>query len=96
MGKIYVGQTALKIEVETGTDLTTATEQVIKFKKPTDAVGFFVASVVDAKGGIIEYDVASATDLDVAGIWTFWAYITFGSSVVPGEPVQVEIFNEGK
>lgn len=96
MGKIYVGQTALKIEALTYTDLTNATDQVIKYKKPDESTGSFAASIVDIKGGILEYDVTSADDLDQAGEWTLWAYVTFGSSVVPGEPETLEIFNEGE
>lgn len=96
MGKIYVGQTALKIEALTYTDLTDATAQVIKYKKPDATLGSFIATITDAKAGIIEYDVTSADDLDQAGEWTFWAYITFGGDVVPGEPEILEIFNEGE
>jgi hypothetical protein len=95
MGKIFKGQTALKIEVLTGTDLTLATDQEIKFIKPSGATGSFAATVSDATGGIIYYDVDSADDLDQSGEWTFWAYITFPSGVVPGEASKVEIYEEG-
>lgn len=96
MGKIYVGQTALKIELETETDLTGATAQLIKYKKPDGSTGSFIASIVDTKGGIIEYDVGDTADLNQAGEWTFWAHLTFGTGVVPGEPITIEIFNEGE
>ncbi len=96
MGKIFVGQTALKFEVLTYTDLTGATAQFIKYKKPDESTGSFTATITDAKGGILEYTVTAVEELDQAGEWTLWGHATFPSGVVPGEAVKLEIFNEGE
>ena len=95
--KIYVGQTALTLQLDTGIDLSTASSALMKFIRPDKTVGQWVA-VIDAPAtdGIISYDIASATDLDQSGIWKRWAYITFtGGAVAPGDCVPFEVFDEG-
>ena len=76
MGKIYVGQTALKFIVDTGVDITTVTAQLIKYIKPGGIAGMWFA-VRDTPyiDGLISYtvgnDVAEITGItcpaDVAG-----------------------------
>jgi hypothetical protein len=104
MGKIYVGQTRLRITVETQADLTDADIFEIKYIKPDDdqTEGSWTATCDDLPGGEIYFESFVTTTLDVAGIWRFWAYITWsGSSAsedesVPGEAFELRVYNEGE
>ena len=94
MAKIYVGQTALRIILDTGVTLTSVSVALIKYKKPDKTTGSWVAT---EDGQTIYYDIDSASDLDQDGAWTMWAYITYAdATVVPGEPVIVKVYAEGK
>lgn len=94
MGRIYKNQTALRISLDTKADLSTATAQVIKYKKPDGTSGQFTAT--NGGSGVIYYQVANSSDLDQAGRWSFWAYLTFtGGIVAPGEVVHIDVYNEG-
>ena len=97
MGKIYVGQTRLRITLETKADLTDADVFEIKYIKPDATEGSWTATCDDLPGGEIY-----TTTLDVAGTWRFWAYITWSGSsaaedeVVPGETFELRVYNEGE
>lgn len=95
MGKIYVNQTALKIDLDTGIDLTTGVDVVyIKYQKPgSDTISEWVGTVEDTTH--ITY-VASAGEIDTAKDWTFWSYVEFtDGSEAPGEPSIVTVYREG-
>lgn len=94
MGAIFKDQTSLTLTVKTETDLTGASAQKLKYKKPDDSEGEFDATIKDAKGGILEY-VFQADDLDQAGEWTFWAYVTWSGGSAAGEPFVKEVHLEG-
>ena len=95
MGKIYVGQTKLRLTIETEADLTGATAFEIKYLKPDTTEGSFTATCPDEVKGEMYYDFLSG-DLDVAGDWTFWAFVTFTADVVPGEAFMIHVYNEGE
>lgn len=87
---IYVGQSKLHIEVLTGIDLTGMTKAEILYKKPVSGTeGAWVGYVVNAKSGIIAYDVTPALPptLNEKGLWSLRARVTFsdGGSVLGGE-----------
>jgi len=94
-GKIYVGQTKLRLTVECLADLTGATAQVIKYIKPDESTGSFTAILPEAAKGDIYYDFQT-DDLDMSGDWTFWSYITFADGSVPGEAFTIHVYNEGE
>lgn len=95
-GKIFVGQTKLRLTVLTDEDLTDATVFQIKYKKPDDDTEYiFTATCDDKPKGEIFYDFVT-DDLDARGLWTFWSYITFAANVVPGESFTVMIYDEGE
>lgn len=75
MGKIYVGQTALRIQLSTGIDLTDITVS-IKYEKPDGTTGVWQASKLN-DSGTIYYDINTVTDLDQSGDWTFWALLHY-------------------
>lgn len=96
MSKIFVGQSKLRIQLTTGVDITSATPVLIKYIKPDATEGSWTAEIGTASSGIIYYDLTSTTDLDQAGLWTFWAHITFSDSLVAaGEIITEEIYAEG-
>ena len=95
MGKIFKGQTALRITLKTFTDLKDAILAVIKFRKPNGVMGEFAAAVGDTAKGVIFHECIEG-DLDVWGWWSFWAYVTFvDGRTAAGETAKVYIWNEG-
>ena len=96
MSKIYKNQNALRIELTTGVDLTSAQITRIKYKKPSGAEGYWNAVVSDAANGVMYYDVVLTTEIDEAGEWVFWAYVTFSDGKsAPGEIIKHSFFEEG-
>jgi hypothetical protein len=95
MGRIFKGQSALRIVVKTFTDLEGITSAVIKYRKPDGSTGEFGAGVGDAVRGVIFHECIEG-ELDRAGWWVFWAFITFADGrTAPGEAAKVFIWNSG-
>jgi hypothetical protein len=95
MGRIFKGQTALRIALKTFTDLEDVLTAVIKFRKPNGIMGEFTAAVGDTAKGIIFHECIEG-DFDISGWWSFWAYITFADGrTAAGETAKVYIWNEG-
>lgn len=66
--KIYVGQTALQIQLDTKIDLTTGSIFLIKYSDPENDIDSWPASVVgDAADGIIGTDDPPAL---IPGLYT--------------------------
>jgi hypothetical protein len=95
VGKIFKGQSALRITVRTFTDLEGIGSAVIKYRKPDKTTGEFSAGVQDEGKGIIFHECLEG-ELNTAGWWSFWAFITFADSrTAAGEAVKVFVWNEG-
>jgi hypothetical protein len=96
MGKIFKGQSALRITVKTFIDLEGIISSVIKYRKPNGTCGEFSAAVGDVANGIIFHECIEG-DIDVSGWWFFWAFITFADGrTAAGEAAKIYIWNEGK
>jgi hypothetical protein len=96
MGRIFKGQSALRITVKTFTDLEGITSAVIKCRKPDGSAGEFEAGVGDIEKGVIFHECIEG-ELDMAGWWVFWAFITFGDGrTAAGEAAKVFVWNEGR
>ena len=96
MGKIFKGQSALRINMKTFTDLEDIEKAVIKYRKPNGKYGEFAAAVGDTAKGVIFHECIEG-DLDLSGWWVFWAFITFGDGrTAAGEAVKVYVWNQGK
>jgi len=95
--KIYVGQTALSIRLDTKIDLTTMSTAKIKYIKPDGTQGEWTAVLYgNAADGIISYTINSASDIDQDGLWKMWAYVTFNdSTVAPGDIATMTAHIEG-
>ena len=96
MGKIFKGQTALRITVKTFCDLDGIENALIKYRKPNGKTGEFGAAVADTANGVIFHECIEG-DLDVSGWWAFWAFITFADGrTAAGETAKVYLWNQGK
>lgn len=96
MGKIYVGQTDLRITLKTNTDITGALATKIMYKSPSLIEGELDATIDDAINGIISYIVPNATVLNELGNWTFWAKITSAQNKISiSEPSSIIINKQG-
>ena len=96
MGKIFKGQTALRITLKTFCDLEGVTDAVIRYRKPNGKSGEFAAAVGDAAKGVIFRECIEG-DIDVSGWWSFWAFVTFADGrAAAGETAKVFVWNEGK
>jgi len=97
MGRLHIGQTRLRISLTCGTNITGATETLIKYKKPNNVQGHWDASILTPASGVIYYDVANTSDLDMEGAWTLWSHVTFSDGkVAAGDPVKMAVYTEGK
>lgn len=96
MGKIYVGQTDLKISLELKSPILDTDTALIKYKKPDGSSGSFTAEKDSLEFGIISFSDFQSNSLDQSGEWTFWAHITnLAGKVVAGEPSCLIIYEEG-
>jgi len=95
MGKIFKGQTALRITLRTFCDLEGIANAVIRFRKPNNKIGEFPAAVGDEAQGVIFYECIEG-EIDASGWWAFWAFITFADGrTAAGEAAKVYIWKEG-
>ena len=95
MGRIYRGQSALRIILKTYVNLEGIEEAVIKYKKPNGKQGEFPAGVSDADNGVIFHEVLEE-ELNASGWWVFWAFVTFADGrTAAGEAAKVYIWNPG-
>jgi hypothetical protein len=96
MGRIFKGQSALRITVKTYTDLEGISGAALRYRKPDASTGEFAAGVQDEGKGIIFHECLEG-ELDQAGWWSFWAYITFADGrTAAGETAKVFVWQEGK
>ena len=96
MGKIFNGQTALRITLKTFCDLEGIENAVIRYRKPNGSTGEFASAVGDAEKGVIFHEVIEG-EIDKSGWWAFWAFITFADGrTAAGEAAKVYIWEQGR
>ena len=95
MSKIYNTQTDLRIVVDTGRDITTATEVRLKYRNPQGTTGEFTVTVTNAAAGIFEYVTPVGQPFTISGVWTFWARIVDNGLISIGNPFQLRFRPEG-
>ncbi len=94
MGKIFVGQTKLTINLDTGSLLSGVDVARIKYTKPDATTGEFVATV---SGSSIFYNIVNASEIDAEGIWSFYAHITYlDTKIIIGEVDKIRVYNPGE
>ena len=96
MGKIFAGQSALRITLKTFIDLEGIENAVIKFRKPDGSLGELAAAVGDTARGVIFHECIEG-EIDLSGWWAFWAFVTFADGrTAAGETAKVYVWHEGK
>ena len=81
--------TNVRIILDTGIALTSATGQKIRYNGPGDIKGEWDATIADTT---IYYDTAK-TDLSVAGPWQFQAIVETGNDLFKGEIATVWVYS---
>jgi hypothetical protein len=95
MSRIHREQSALRLTVKTFTDLEGIISAVIKYRKPDGLCGEFTAGVGDTAKGVIFHECIEH-EIDLAGWWAFWAFITFADGrTAAGEAAKVFVWSEG-
>ena len=96
MGKIFKGQTALRITLKTFVDLEGVLSAAIRYRKPDGKIGEFAAAVSDTENGVIFHECIEG-EIDVSGWWAFWAFVVFADGrSAAGEAAKVHIWDQGK
>lgn len=96
MSKIFVNQTKLTIQIDVMEDISDVATAKIRYIKPDRTRGEFTATIPPDTTGIIQYAVSSPTDLDQAGPWKFWAFLTYGDAkTIEGESVTIDVHPSG-
>ena len=95
MGRIFKGQSALRITLKTFCDLEGIISAVIKYRKPSGKEGEFSAFVADMGKGVISHECIEG-EIDFSGWWVFWAFITFADGrTAAGEAAKVYVWKPG-
>ncbi len=91
MNETYVGDT-IKLVMKTSIDISGYEALFIKFRKPTGVTGYFAANLSGSSNQWMECTLGP-TDLDVAGEWTFQAYVEEldHNPVLHGKLVNLEV-----
>lgn len=95
MSKVFQGQN-YRLYISVDADITGVQTAEIKYQKPDTTTGQWIATVESETTGRIYYDVTAANN-DAAGVWKFWAYITFSNGdIMPGVAQEVTVYAEGE
>jgi hypothetical protein len=96
MGRVFKGQSALRIILKTFIDLEGVLSTAIKYRKPNGITGEFAAGVSDISKGNIYHECIEG-EIDVSGWWSFWAFVAFADGrTAAGETAKVFVWTEGK
>lgn len=90
MGKTYVGDTSVRIELETNADLSGAATVSIVALKPDGETEVEWTAAID--GSLVVY-VPTTGDLDVEGTWRLQAKVVDGSGgSALGETAKLKVY----
>ena len=91
--KFYINTIGISIHVETGENISLASELVLRVKKPDGTIVNWAGSLEGLTK--IKYTVVSG-DLDQAGIYYLQAYVKLASWTGLGETTNFTIYNSFK
>jgi len=91
MDKIYKDTIGLTLRVNTGADITTATNTTLNVKKPDGTEVVWTASIVDTY--YLHYTTI-AGDLDQAGTYVIQSALTLAGWTGTGESFEVQVYDE--
>jgi hypothetical protein len=92
MSKIYAGQ-YLRLIIDTKIDLTEATSVKICYITPAGETGEWLAEKDPVESTKMVYDISAVPE---KGTWTVYGKATFEEGYVPGEPVEIIVYQEGQ
>lgn len=85
---IFVNQGYYLLTLETGIDISTASTKEILYKKPNGTTGAWTATLEGTTQ--VKYQMDN-DDLDMAGSWTFQAYVVIGGLDAYGALFSIEV-----
>ena len=95
MGRIFKGQTSLRLVLKTFADLSGARSAAVRYAKPGGEVGELSAGVPVPEDGLLCHDFEEG-ELDEAGWWRFWSFVVFADGrSAAGEAARVHVWEEG-
>ena len=93
-GKVYTGQTALRINFDLEDDITNYASVVINVQQPTGGSATWTATVSDASTGAIYFSAFASTTLSVARTYLMQPLVTFADgTTVKGETKKLVVYN---
>ena len=94
-GKVYTGQTALRINFDLEDDITNYASVVINVQQPTGTTATWTATVSDASTGAIYFSNFTTTTLPVPRTYLLQPLVTFtdGTSL-KGETKKLVVWDE--
>jgi Zn-dependent M28 family amino/carboxypeptidase len=97
MSKIYKNQSGLRLTLETGINITTASSLKIKYIKPDKTTGNWTATISGTTALYKDFiNTGGNSELDQSGLWIFYSFITFSDGrLAPGEAVNIMVYEEG-
>lgn len=86
---VYLNQSLLTLELETGVDLSTASSVRINYRKPSGTTGYWSATGTGTKA---TYNV-QVGDLNEAGTWRLQVEATIAARVGFSNPINLVVNN---
>jgi len=97
MNKIYVGQSKLRIAIDTGADLTGASTLQIQYRKESGTTSTLTGICDDLASGIVYWNSNSTSIFTSAGSYPFWVKITYSDGkILYSEPITLRVYNVGE
>ena len=93
-GKVYVGQTALRINFDLDDDITNYSAVVINVQQPTGTTATWTATVSDASTGAIYFSAFTTATLPVPRTYLLQPQVTFADGTsLKGETKKLVVYN---
>jgi hypothetical protein len=86
---VFIGDIGVKIILDVGIDITAATAQKIKYRKPSGEFGSWTA--VQETSTSISYTTIAATDLNEIGNWLLQSYVITPSWTLSGKIAKFNV-----
>jgi hypothetical protein len=97
MDKLYVGQSKLRIAIDTGTDLTGASLLQIQYRKGSGTASSLTGASDDYESGVVYWESTSTSIFLSAGSYPFWVKITYSDGkILYSEPITLRVYNVGE
>ncbi len=88
--RAHKGDIGRQFKLDAGEDITTATLIQIKYKKPDDTTGVWVAAATDITYAV--YTTQFITDLDQLGKWKIQLYVEMDGAKVHGPVAEFHVY----